>query len=186
MSVRIFAVYGVKLINAHTSFLLLQFHKGQMLKVKSLTANSFFFYWSHLCLSLCITQLLTISWGQKNKGWSKIFFLPCTSDAFSKCSPDFLSCVHVCAYIWDIDLTSNIYRTWYHPVMPLTVTPVLDFEPLWFRNDRPTFKAVLHPVFLSKGHWRKHVRHIVALITQIDLCASLKPKHRQGKHLDVK
>lgn len=46
---------------------------SQMLKVKSLTANCFFFYWSHLCLSLSITQVVTISWGQKNQDDPRFF-----------------------------------------------------------------------------------------------------------------
>lgn len=62
----------------------------------------------------------------------------------------------------------------------LTVTPELGFEPVWSWNHSPAFGAVKPAVSLSEGHGRKHVRHIVALIAQINLCARLKQNRSRG------
>ncbi len=68
----------------------------------------------------------------------------------------------------------------------LTVTPELGFEPVWSWNHSPAFGAVKIAVSLSEGQGRKHVRHIVALIAQINLCARLQPEQKQEKCFDDK
>lgn len=61
-------------------------------------------------------------------------------------------------------------------VSVLTVSPELGFEPVWSRQHGPAFGAVDISVALGEGHGREHVRHVVALIAQLDLCARLQPQ----------
>lgn len=67
------------------------------------------------------------------------------------------------------------YCNWKILTSVLTITPELDFEPVWSWNHRPAFGAVNLAVCFGERQGRKHVCHIVALITQIDLCACLQP-----------
>lgn len=63
-------------------------------------------------------------------------------------------------------------------VLVLTVAPELGLEPAWSRKHGPAFGAVSAALRLPEAHGRKHVRHVVAMVAQIDLRARLEAKRR--------
>lgn len=59
-------------------------------------------------------------------------------------------------------------------LLVLTIAPELGLEPAWSRKHRPAFGAVGASLRLPEAHGRKHVRHVVAMVTQVNLGAGLQ------------
>lgn len=66
----------------------------------------------------------------------------------------------------------------------LTITPELGQEPARSRQHGPAFGAVNAALRLPEAHGRKHVRHVVAEVAQIDLGARLEAKQRKIQMLE--
>lgn len=54
-----------------------------------------------------------------------------------------------------------------------TVPPELCVEPAWAGQHRPASGAVMAALRLPEDHGWKHVRHVVAMVAQVDLGARL-------------
>ena len=61
----------------------------------------------------------------------------------------------------------------------LTVSPILRFQPAGPWDHTPSLGAVRLAVPLREGHGRKHVRHVVAVIAQFNLCTRLQTTERR-------
>lgn len=67
------------------------------------------------------------------------------------------------------------------PSVP-TVTPELGLEPAWSRTHRPAFGAVALALRLAEAHGRKHVRHVVTAVAQVNLRARLEPEQNVSRN----
>lgn len=66
----------------------------------------------------------------------------------------------------------------------LTVSPELGLEPAWSRDHRPAPGAVNAALRLPEAHGREHVRHVVAMVAQINLGAGLEAEQSGTPRLE--